>query len=97
MEVIYVAACVSILCPSHLHCFQAVLYPSPKIHGAVDVELIYVAACVSILCPSHLHCFQAVLYPSPKIHGAVDVEVIYVAACVWEVLIFSCKAEVFNL
>jgi len=85
VEVIYVAACVSILCPSQLRCFQAILYPSPTIHGAIDVEVIYVAACVSILCPSHLLCFQAILYPSPTIHGAIDVEVIYVAACFYSV------------
>jgi len=61
------------------------------------MEVIYFAPCVSILCPFHLRSFQAILYPSPTIHGAVGVELIYVAACVWEVLTFSCRAEIFNL
>jgi len=86
---LYVAACVSVLCPSQLHCFQAILYPSPTIHGAIDVEVIYVAACVSVLCPSHLRCFQTVLYRSPTIHVAIDVEVIYVAASVLYSMPFS--------
>jgi len=45
MEVIYVAACVSVLCPSQLRCFQAMLYPSPTIHRAVDGSDICCSVC----------------------------------------------------